>query len=69
MGGLAHGALDAGAGGVEGFPLRGGLLGAGDGERLVQVAGADVRRPVTCCGDVGENDPFHPIRTMQVCAR
>lgn len=47
MGGLAHGALDAGAGGVAGLPLRGGLLGAGDGERLVQVAGADVRRPVT----------------------
>jgi len=42
VGGLAHGALDAGAGGVAGFPLCGGLLGAGGGERFVQVAGRSV---------------------------
>src|SRR5450755_3875764 len=40
MGGLAHGALDAGAGGVAGFPLCRGLLSAGAGERFVQFPGA-----------------------------
>jgi hypothetical protein len=50
MGGLAHGALDAGAGGVAGFPLRGGLLGAAGGERLVQVAGADGDLPALAAG-------------------
>ena len=41
VGGLAHGPLDAGAGGVAGFPLCRGLLGAGAGDRVVQFAGAD----------------------------
>jgi hypothetical protein len=50
VGGLAHGAFDAGAGGVAGFPLRGGLLGAGGGERFVQVAGADGDLPALAAG-------------------
>src|SRR5580704_11105595 len=39
VGGLAHGALDTGAGGVAGLPLVGGLLGPGVTKGFVELAG------------------------------
>ena len=40
VGGLAHGALDVGPGGISGLPLRRRLLGAGAYERFVQFTRA-----------------------------